>query len=102
MTAGLRKLLAHPLTAGLDIDSPNTTNLRRQIIHDKVFLRRIYEEWYSSIVRALPDHPGAVLELGSGAGFLKDYIPDLITSEVFPCDGIRAVIDGGRLPFADA
>src|ERR1700733_6418099 len=99
MTSTLRKLLAHPLTAGLDIDSPNTTNLRRQIIRDKVFLHRIYDEWYSSIARSLPAKPGGVLELGSGAGFLREYIPDLITSEIFSCDGIRAVIDGCDLPF---
>jgi hypothetical protein len=37
------------------------------------------------------------LELGSGAGFLAEMIPDLITSEVFWCEHIRLMIAGQRL-----
>jgi len=40
-----------------------------------------------------------VLELGSGAGFLKSFVPDLITSEVFYCPGIDFVLNGLDLPF---
>jgi SAM-dependent methyltransferase len=94
-------MLEHPLTRGLDLDDPATTVLRRRIVRDKPFLNRVYREWYAAIVRALPDGSGAVLELGSGAGFLADYVPGVITTEVFPCPGIRAVVDGGALPFAD-
>ena len=48
-----------------------------------------------------PCHPveGAVLELGAGGGFMSDFVPDLITSELFHCPNIRAVLDGSRLPF---
>jgi SAM-dependent methyltransferase len=95
----LKSLLAHPLTRGLDIDDPQTTHLRQQIIQEKSFLRQIYQEWYRAIVAALPSGEGAVLELGAGAGFMRDFIPDLITSEVFYCPNIRAVLDGSCLPF---
>jgi SAM-dependent methyltransferase len=95
----LKSLLAHPLTRGLDIDDPQTTHLRRQIIQEKSFLRQIYQEWYLAIVAVLPPGQGAVLELGAGAGFMSDFIPDLITSELFYCPKIRAVLDGSRLPF---
>src|SRR5437762_14337593 len=88
----LKALLAHPLTKGLNIDDPETTHLRRQIIQGKVFLRKIYEEWYQSIAASLPSGDGAVLELGSGAGFMKDSVPNLITSEVFYCPDIRMVV----------
>jgi SAM-dependent methyltransferase len=96
----LRRLLAHPLTRGFDIDDPATTILRRKIVHSKPFLKQIYEEWYQALASSLPDGDGSVLEIGSGAGFLADYIPNLITSEIFPCDGIRLVLDGQSLPFA--
>jgi len=79
----LRSLLVHPLTIGLDIDDPRTTQLRREIIQEKGFLRRIYQEWYSAIAGAMPQSIGPMLELGSGAGFLKDFISDLVTSEIF-------------------
>src|SRR6266404_3382326 len=95
----LKALLAHPLTKGLDIDDPQTTRLRRQIMQEKHFLRKIYEEWYQSIAAALPGGHGAVLELGSGAGFLKDFVPNLITSELFYCPDIRMVLSGLSLPF---
>ena len=94
----LRRLLAHPLTRALDIDDPATTVLRRSIVHRKPFLKRIYEEWYRAIANCLPDVPGSVLELGSGAGFLADYVPGLITSEVFYCPNVRLVLDGQSLP----
>lgn len=98
----LRQWLAHPLTSALDIDDPRTTQLRRSILREKGFLRHIYQEWYRAIATALPGAEGAVLELGSGAGFLGDFLPDLITSELFPCADVRVVLDGLALPFANA
>lgn len=96
----LKAWLAHPLTRGLDIDDPQTTQLRWQIIQEKGFLRQIYQEWYTEIAMALPQGQGAVLELGSGAGFLSDFVPGLIASEVFYWPGVHAVLDGLQLPFA--
>ncbi len=94
--------LSHPLTRGLSIDDPRTTELRRQIIREKPFLRKIYVEWYRFIASAIPSTPEPALELGSGAGFLGEFIPNLITSEVFPCPGVKIILDGHSLPFADA
>src|SRR5260370_5881890 len=98
----LRRLLAHPLTRGLDLDDPPTTARRRTIIESNPFLKRIYQEWYETILNQLPDLSGPVLELGSGAGFLSDYIPRLITSEIFNCPGIQVVLDAQALPIAAA
>jgi SAM-dependent methyltransferase len=95
------KFLAHPLTRNLDVDDPKTTDLRREIIKAKPFLKAIYEDWYSAIVSSLPPVEGPVLEIGSGAGFLQEFIPGLITSEVFRCGNARVVLDGTRLPFRD-
>jgi SAM-dependent methyltransferase len=92
--------LLHPLTRGLDIDSPETTRLRKRIIREKRFLYRVYQEWYRRIAAFVPPGPGAALELGSGAGFMKEHIPDLITSEVFPVEGVDRIVDAGDLPFA--
>ncbi|MCI0661855.1 MAG: class I SAM-dependent methyltransferase, partial [Acidobacteria bacterium] len=93
--------LAHPLTRGLDLDDPLTTQLRRQIIQGKPALRQVYQEWYETIVRSLPTGDEPVLEVGSGAGFLRDFIPGLITSEIFPGPDTQIVLDATRLPFAD-
>ena len=100
----LRGVLAHPLTRGKDLDDPNTTVLRRQIIRGKPFLRRIYQEWYATLAAAIPSSveiPGRVLELGSGAGFFNEVVPEAIASDIFQCSGVQVVLDGQRLPFPD-
>jgi len=96
----LKQWLAHPLLRGLDVDDPRTTAVRRQIIQDNCFLRQIYQEWYTALATYLPAGAGHVVELGSGAGFLSDVVPDLITSEIFWCEHIQVVIDGRHIPLA--
>lgn len=97
----LKDLLTHPLSRGLDIDDPYCTELRRSLIRKKSFLRQIYEEWYTAINTLLPSNKGPVLELGSGPGFLSDFVPDVITSEIFYCLHVKVVLDGSQLPFLD-
>jgi len=97
----LRRLLAHPLTAGLRIDDPATTELRRQIISSKPLLRTVYDEWYAMLASELPSGTGQVVELGSGAGYCERYIPGLITSEVLPSPSVRLIADARQMPFAD-
>ena len=95
-------IFSHPLTRGIDVDDPQSTLLRRRIIQEKVFLRRVYSEWYGLICRHLPWENAKVLEIGSGAGFLKHMIPQLITSEVFPLEGVDRVEDATALSFANS
>jgi len=97
----LHRLLAHPLTNLLDLDDPATTELRKQIICCKPFLKAIYDEWYQTLAAALPSIEGQILELGSGAGYCARFIPGLLTSEILPCNGIRIALDARHLPFSD-
>ena len=97
----LRNILQHPLTRGMDLDDPGTTRLRKQIIQEKPLLKNIYEEWYRSVCDHLPRIDGPVLEIGSGAGFLKKYIPELITSDIMPISGNDIACDAQQLPFKD-
>jgi SAM-dependent methyltransferase len=97
----LRRWCAHPLTAGRDLDDPATTQLRKQIVESKPFLKAIYDEWYSTIAAQLPNIDGAVLELGSGAGHSERFIPGVITSEILFCPTVQLIADGQRLPFRD-
>ncbi len=97
--AFLRRLLAHPLTVGLQLDDPATTALRRQVIASKPFLKSIYDEWYTLLASELPPGEGPVLELGSGAGYCEHFIPGVITSEIFSCPTVRLVADAQQMPF---
>ena len=70
----LKAWLAHPLTKGLDIDDPRTTHLRLQIIQEKSFYGRSTGNGMNRLRWSCPGE-GAVLELGAGAGFMKNVFP---------------------------
>src|ERR1700722_19389594 len=86
----------------MQIDDPATTELRKQIIASKPFLKAIYDEWYRTLANELTPIDGKELELGSGGGYCSDFIPGLITSEAFPCSTVQMVVDAQRMPFEDA
>lgn len=99
----LKIRLTHPLVRDLDLDDPASNLIFSRIIRENSFLRQIYEQWYAELAAALPnDDPSPLLELGSGAGFLKRYVPGLITSEILPVSHVDLVMDGQQMPFADA
>jgi SAM-dependent methyltransferase len=97
----LKNLPREP-AAGSRLDDPATTQGRREIIRKKRFLKNVYQDWYARIVRSLPQSGGGVLEVGSGAGFLSELLPGLITSEIMFLPGVSLVLDACRLPFQRA
>jgi hypothetical protein len=98
--ATFRRWLEHPLTRGRPLDDPQTTALRRRIIREKAFLRRLYAEWFALVREALPPGAGEVVELGSGGASIREVIPGVITSEVFRAPAVQVVADARALPFA--
>lgn len=94
----LKTILQHPLTIGMEVDDPLTTLKRRQIIKSKSFLRQLYVEWYEKL---LINIDGDVVELGSGAGFIKEINSKIITSEILDLSGVDIVADALDLPFKD-
>lgn len=66
-----------------DLSNTKITHEHREIILKKKFLKQLYLEWYNmfkSLVGRLPS--GKIIELGSGGGFIKDIIPEVITSDI--------------------
>lgn len=103
VTARLAGLIEYPGSAGLTIDSPETTVARRELIRNKPFLRQIYDEWYSMIAAAIPALDPPALELGSGGGFMSEFVPELITSDILELPEIDRVLDACvTMPFEDA
>src|SRR5205823_812634 len=84
MTSLLKRLLAEPAMAGLDLDAASTASAARALIESKPFLRRVYNEWYTMIAAGLPATEGPILELGSGGGFLAARLEGVIASDVLP------------------
>ncbi len=98
----LRRILAYPQDVGADVDDPRVTYQRRTIIREKRLLHAIYEEWYSMQIACLPTSSGITLEIGSGAGFFKERNDRTLTSEVFYCPFVDAILDGTRIPLSAA
>jgi len=96
----LQKIFSHPLTHGLDVDSPETSELRNHIIKENGFLYQIYLEWYQLILECIPNEiNGRVLELGSGGGFFKEMYPDVMISDIIFLSMNNVVLDAVSLPF---
>ncbi len=70
---------------------------RREIWSKKPHIRLVYQRWVDEIKKFLGEGP--LLEVGSGSGLLKDFLPDVILSDVFKLPWIDKVIDCMNMPF---
>ncbi len=85
-----------------EIDSPERTIYHRQLILGKPFLRKIYENWYQEFKLSISGLPsGILLELGSGGGFLKELIPDVICTDIIPLPTNDMTFSALEMPFED-
>lgn len=57
-------------------------------------LAELYREWYRLQQDYLADVKGEILELGSGAGFIQEVIPRVITSDLVACEGVDLSLNG--------
>lgn len=89
--------------AHLELDSPHRFFDIQKIIKSKPSLMKLYEEYYQRFSEVLKTCPpsGIALELGSGAGFIKEVLPDVTTSDVIPYEGVDSVVDATKMPFGD-
>jgi SAM-dependent methyltransferase len=83
------------------LDDPETTAGRRRIIQEKRLLHDIYRDWYGAIASSIPTGPEPVLELGSGAGFMRAYVDRLIASDILHLPQLDLVLDACHLPLRD-
>jgi len=83
-----------------NLDDPAVTLLHGEIIQRKAFLKRIYIEFYQQFAKAVPDPRGKVLvELGSGGGFIKEIISNVITSDILELPNVDKVFSAVEMPF---
>lgn len=85
-----------------EIDSPERTLFHKKLILKKKFLKRLYIEWYNVFLKAVPNLPdGKIVELGSGGGFLKELLPEIITSDVLDLPDVDMNFSATDMPFKD-
>ena len=85
-----------------EIDSPERTLFHREILLKKKFMHKLYLEWYLFFKKSFESLPsGKKVEIGSGGGFLKDIIPEVITSDVIPFPTNDMTLSALDMPFAE-
>ncbi len=83
-----------------ELDSPSTNETNKEILNKNLILRNFYKDCYKIFKNEIKDtNKLKILEIGSGAGFIKEFIPNTITSEIIELDGIDLTINAERLPF---
>lgn len=95
-------MLKEPSLIGLNVGSKEYFELQKALIKMRPLLKYCYNVWYKKVIKSVQSIRGAglILELGSGGSYLKEYLPDMITSDVV--EGVAdRVIDARKLPFQD-
>lgn len=83
-------------------DSIATIENDHRTIRNKPFLSRLYADFYEEIRLAMPAGvQGPVVEVGAGAGFLKNHLPKLIAGDVLASRFIDVCFDARGLPFRE-
>lgn len=85
------------------LDSPEREDLLLFRILEKKSLKNFYIEIYKKYQKVLSEAPldGIALELGSGCGFVKTIIPEMVTSDVIKYNAIDKVVNATAMPFQD-
>ncbi len=83
-----------------NLDSPEVTIGRAEIIQNKPFLRKVYLDFYKEIKKRLRGVPkGKIVELGSGGGFIKEVIPSTTTSDIMELPNCDLIFSAEKMPF---
>lgn len=102
--AVIKKIWQHPLAKGVNVDQATSIETHHLILRSKPLLRRNYLRWYRE---CLPAHtetrrlPGEVIEIGCGAGFLEEVIPDVVKTDVVDSPYASRVVDAMHMDYPD-
>jgi hypothetical protein len=73
----------------------------REVWRKKAVLRQAYADLYRLVCAQLSSVEGPVVELGSGIGAVKDFLPNCITTDIFPNPWLDRVENAYGLSFPD-
>lgn len=87
----------------LEIGTPSWFAAQRAMIREKPLIRRCYDLWYRLLLQDADSVPPSirslpVVELGSGASYIRELRPGIITSDI-TTGNVDLVFDGRSLPF---
>lgn len=85
----------------LSVDDVSRFPELKRTIENNPYLRSFYRDRYETFSECLSRCPreGTALELGSGAGFVKEVIPEIVTSDTLQYPGLDMRVDALNMPF---
>lgn len=91
------------LAPPIDLNNPERYHEIRLILEKKTALKFLYQEIYQKYAACLARCPkdGIAIEIGSGAGFVKEIVPNIITTDAVAYPNVDRVMDATQLDFAD-
>lgn len=88
-----------------NLDSADAITAHRNLIEAKPLLKAVYASWYAHYQDALNStknlSPLPAIELGSGAGLVREFCPEVVRTDVVMHSAVDQVVTAERLPFAD-
>ncbi len=85
-----------------DLDDPAATLFHARMVQCKPFLKRLYIDFYRQLQKAVPDSENrVVVELGSGGGFIKEVIADVVTSDILELPNVDKTFSALDMPFEE-
>jgi SAM-dependent methyltransferase len=101
----LKRWWSHSHVRDLNVEHIGSIESHRRMILDKPILRHTYEQWYREL-KSHADGAGAsegpMIEVGCGAGFLNQWIPGLVATDVEPHAYADRVMDAQSMDLPDA
>jgi SAM-dependent methyltransferase len=79
----------------------DTLAVQRRAWAERPLVRDLYRSWFRRVERRLSRVEGPTVELGSGIGTFKEFMPDVVATDVVPTEWADDVVDAARLPYDD-
>lgn len=101
----LRRLLALPEIAAVDVDGVDRLEVHAAVLERKPMLAAVFRECHELMLgldrRMFGDTPGQRVELGAGVAPIAMTYPEVLATDVVPSPGLDAVIDAQAMDLTD-
>lgn len=78
-----------------------TLQEQRAAWESRPLVRALYHDWYRRMAGQLSSAPGPTIELGCGIGSFKEFMPEVVATDVLESRWADRVVDARQLPYAD-
>ena len=101
----LHNWLIDPQARDLDVDGTDFSIAHRRILLRKRMLRELFGKFYAECrnadLRYFGSCRGLRLEIGSGTSIIKEFYPEIITSDIKALPFVDLVLNAHHFPFRD-